>query len=322
MRRQSFMAGNGVRRSVAAMIEEPQPALADILAEVRRIDLQTRRLVTGVMAGGYLSVFRGAGVEFESVREYVEGDDRRSVDWNVTARMGRPFVKTLVDERDLSVLFLLDLSASMEGGYAAWSVRQTAARICACLALSAVRSGDRAGLIAFSDGIDAYVPPRKGSAHAMRLIRDCLALPAGSPRTSMAPALEFAARALRRHAIVFVVSDFLSEGWEQPLSLCAQRHDVIAVRLLAPELEIPAAGLTRVRDPESGETRIVDWSSRRVRAAYGDAVAAWQQRTEGSLRRARVDRMDVPVPREADPDRIARPILRFFRMRELRGAKR
>jgi len=304
------------------MIEEPQPALADILAEVRRIDLQTRRLVTGVMAGGYLSVFRGAGVEFESVREYVDGDDRRSVDWNVTARMGRPFIKTFVDERDLSVIFLLDLSASMSGGYGPWSARQTAARVCACLALSAARNGDKAGLIAFSEGIDAYVPPRRGSAHAMRIIRDCLALTAGSPRTSMAPALEFTARALRRHTIVFVVSDFLTEGWEQPLSLCARRHDVIAVRLLTPELEIPAAGLTRVRDPETGETRIVDWSSPRVRAAYGTAVAAWQQRTERSLRRAKVDRMDVPVPRERSADLIAGPILRFFRMREQRGAKR
>ena len=304
------------------MIPHADPGLADVLAEVRRIDLQTRRLVTGAMAGGYLSVFRGRGVEFESVRAYVVGDDPRSVDWNVTARMGRPYIKTFVDERDLNVLFLLDTSASMEGGYGPWSARQVAARLCACLGLSAARSGDRVGLVTFGAQVETYVPPRSGSRHAFRIVRDCLALPTAPGPTALAPALDFAARALRRHAIVFVLSDFLSEGWDASLRLCARRHDVIAVRLLLPELAVPAAGLTRVRDPESGATHVVDWSSARVRAAYGTAVAAWHARTERAFRRARVDRMDVPVPRERNSDHLVGPILRFFRMRELRGAKR
>ena len=296
--------------------------LQELLEEVRRIDVMSKRLVTDVMAGGYVSVFRGAGIEFDEVREYAEGDAPRSVDWNVTARMGRPYIKKYVDERDLTVLFVLDLSESMTGGFGLWSARQTAARVCGCLALSAVRNGDKVGLVAFSDGVDAYVPARKGFGHALRIVRDCLALPGGSAFTSPAPALEFVSRAVRRHAIVFLVSDFFCEGWERPLLQCARRHDVIAVRLLDPALAPPASGLVRLRDPETGAATVADWSSARVREAYAARVAGWRARTDAALRRARVDCMDVPVPRERDPNAIAGPILRFFRMRELRGAKR
>jgi uncharacterized protein (DUF58 family) len=296
--------------------------LAELLEEVRRIDVLSKRLVTDVMAGRYSSVFRGSGIEFDRVREYVEGDAQRAVDWNVTARMGRPFVKTYTDERELTVLFLLDLSASMAGGFSLWSARQTAARICACLALSATRNNDKVGLIGFSDGVDKYVPAKKGVGHALRIVRDCLALPGGSGRTNLAPALEFTSRVVRRHAILFLVSDFLTDGWQHALGLCARRHDVIAVRLLAPELDPPNAGLLRTRDPESGRETVVDWSSPRVRAAYAQRIAAWRQETEDDLRRAKVDLMDVPISRELDKDMIVRPILKFFRMRELRGTKR
>jgi len=304
------------------MVVDRDAELRELLEEVRRIDVQSKRLVTEVMAGGYLSVFRGSGMEFGEVREYADGDDPRSVDWNVTARMGRPFVKTYVEEREQTLLFLLDLSASMTGGFGLWSARQTAARIVACLALAATRNGDKVGLVSFGEEVEAYAPPRKGIGHALRIVRDCLALPARSGRTSMAPALEFATRAVRRRAIVFLVSDFLAEGHERPLRLCARRHDLIAVRLLAPELEAPASGLLRVRDPETGAASVADFSSARVRAEYARRVDAWRRRTEEELRRAKVDRMDVPVPRAAGKDMVAGPILRFFRMRELRGAKR
>lgn len=301
---------------------EHEAELAELLAEVRRIEVQSRRLVSGVMAGGYRSVFRGAGIEFEEVREYTEGDDPRALDWNVTARMGRPYVKKYVDERELTLLFLLDLSASMDGGFGPWSARQTAARVCACLALSAVRNHDKAGLIAFSAGVDKYVPPQKGLGHALALVRDCLALPGRNARTGLAPALDFAARVQRRRSVLFLVSDFLADGWQRALARCARRHDVIAVRLLTPELEPPQAALMRVRDPESGREQLLDWSSPALRAAYAARVAAWRARTAEDLRRARVDLMDVPVPRQPVRDAVARPILQFFRMRELRGAKR
>ena len=296
--------------------------LQELLEEVRRIDVLSKRLVNDVLAGGYSSVFRGAGLEFDTVREYVEGDDPRKVDWNVTARMGRPYVKEYVEEREQTVLFVLDLSASMDAGFAHWSPRQMAARMCACLALSAVRNDDKVGLVAFSEGVDRYVPPNKGVPHALRIVRDCLALHPGGSASAIAPALEFVSRVVPRHAIVFLVSDFLGEGWEHALSLCARRHDVVAVRLLAPELEPVAAGLMRVRDPESGAEHVVDWGSRRVRDAYSERVAAWRERTATAIKRVKVDLMDVPVPRERDTDAIARPILRFFRMREERGAKR
>jgi len=295
--------------------------LAELLAEVRRIDVQAKRLVTSVFAGGYSSAFRGSGIEFDTVREYVEGDARRSVDNNVTARMGRPFVKTYVDERELTVLFLLDLSASMSGGFSHWSARQCAARICACLALSAIRNNDKVGLIAFHDEVDKYVAPLKGIGHALRIVRDCLALKVPTSATDFRPALEFASRVVRRRAVVFLVSDFLTTGWEHALALCARRHDVVAVRLLPPELEAPDTGLLRVRDPETGVEQTIDWGSPRVRAAYESRVTAWRQRTEDELRRAGVDLMDVPITREQDNDMIARPILKFFSMRAARGAK-
>jgi uncharacterized protein (DUF58 family) len=256
------------------------------------------------------------------VREYVEGDSQRSIDWNVTARMGRPYVKTYVDERELTVIFLLDLSASMAGGFSVWSARQMAARVCACLALSATRNNDKVGLIAFSKDVDKYVPATKGIGHALRIVRDCLALPGSESRTNLAPALEFASRVVRRHAVVFVVSDFLDKGWEQSLTLCARRHDVVAVRLLTPELTPPDRGLMRIEDPETGERRIVDWGDARVRAAYSERVSDHRTKTEDTLRRAKVDLMDVPIGRQREKDMVARPIMKFFQMRQSRGAKR
>jgi uncharacterized protein (DUF58 family) len=296
--------------------------LTELLEEVRRIDVQARRLVTEIMAGGYTSAFRGSGIEFDRVREYAEGDSPRAIDWNVTARMGRPFVKTYVDERELTVLFLLDLSASMEGGFSFWSARQTAARVCACLALSAIRNNDKVGLIAFSEGVDKYVAPDKGIGHALRIVRDCLALPGGSAKTDFEAPLHFAAQVVRRHAVLFLVSDFLAEGWEKPLALCARRHDVVAIRLEPPELVPPKTGLMRIRDPETGAESVIDWRDRRVRAAYETRVEAHRTRVNEELRRAGVDRMDMRLTKGRDVDAIAREILRFFRMRERRGAKR
>lgn len=296
--------------------------LQELLKEVRRIEVQSSRLVTGVMAGEYHSVFRGAGIEFDELREYVEGDDPRTVDWNVTARVGRPQVKKFVDEREQTVLFLLDLSASMSGGFGPWSARQIAARVCACLAQAAVRNQDQVGLVAFSDKVDKFVPPARGAGHMLRIVRDCLALPGSSARTELRPALQLAARVARRHSILFLLSDFQTGGWRQAAQVCARRHDLIAVRLLAPELEPPAGGMMRLRDPESGEERVFDWSHGPSREAYRARVAAWRLQVERELRRAQVDRMDVPVPRTRGGDVVARPILEFFRMRELRGMKR
>ncbi len=301
---------------------EPQDDLAAVLAEVRRIEVQSNRLVASAMAGGYRSVFRGAGLEFDEVREYVDGDDPRQIDWQVTARAGRPFVKKFIDERELTVVFLLDLSASMHAGYGAWSARQMAVRLCACLALAAVQHHDKVGLIAFGAEVRRFVPPQPGRGHALRIIRDGLLLDGGGGPTAYAPALELAARVLRRRAVVFVVSDFLGPPLGQALRHCARRHDVIAVRILSPELFPPTVGLVRLRDPETGARRMVDWHSERVRRAWLARVGAWRQRVDDELAAADVDCMDAAVPLVADKDALARPILRFFRMREQRGARR
>lgn len=296
--------------------------LADVLREVRRIEVRARRLATGVMAGGWASVFRGPGLEFDSVREYVEGDDPRAVDWSVTARMGRPFVRTHVDERDLTVLFLLDLSASMDAGFSRLSPRHAAARVIASLGLTAVRSGDRVGLIAFDDGLASRVRPRKGAGHVLRLVRDALALPARGSGAGLERALVVAARAARRHAIVFLLSDFQGPLPHLALGRCARRHDLVAVRLLPSEMRDLPPLLFRARDPETGRETVLDGTSPRVRAAWRERVRAHDARVEETLERARVDRVDVPLGRERDPEELAIPLLRFFRMREQRGTKR
>jgi len=176
--------------------------------------------------------------------------------------------------------------------------------------------------VAGSAGVDGFVAPRGGRAHALRIVRDCLALPAGADQTDLGALLRFATRAVRRHAIVFVLSDFLGEGWERPLQVCAKRHDVVAVRMRPAELDLPRAGLLRVRDPEAQGVAVIDTNSPRVRQAYAQRVAAWDEQTQRVLRRSGVDRMDVPVPRTRSGADLIAPILRFFRMRELRGAKR
>jgi uncharacterized protein (DUF58 family) len=295
--------------------------LAELLEEVRRIEAQSRRLLREILVG-YTTVFRGRGIEFDTVREYEPGDDPRSVDWNVTARTGRPFVRKYVDERDLTLLFLVDLSASMDGGFGFWSLRQMAARVCACLALSAVHNNDRIGMLGFGASVASWVPAKKGLGHALRIVRDCLFLRGGGTRSDLTPALEFAAGVVRRRAVVFLVSDFLGGGWQRALSTCARRHDVIAVRLSPPELKAPAAGLLRVRDPESSRVSLVDFADERMRAAWRERVETFRQRTDDDLARAGVDVMEVPVPVQRDAEAVVRPIRAFFRMRELRGARR
>jgi uncharacterized protein (DUF58 family) len=297
----------------------------EILAQVRRIQVRTNRMVTDVMVGGYTSSFRGTGIEFDEVREFVEGDDPRMVDWNVTARTGRPHIKKFMEERELTVLFLLDASASTgfgtvtrDGVAGVRTVRDVAAEFCACLSLAASRNNDKAGLIAFSDRIERYVPAKKGSRHVLRLIREVLALDAEGTGSDLAAALEYAARVQRKRAIVFVVSDFLVPDYQRPLNLLARRHDVVAVRILDPRsVELPRAGLLNLRDAETGRQVLVDTGSKRVREAYAQRMRDQAEAFSTAMRRAGVDRMDLSTDQS-----VADPIVKFFRMRELRGAHR
>ncbi|MFY9345244.1 MAG: DUF58 domain-containing protein [Planctomycetota bacterium] len=305
----------------------------ELLAEARRIQVRADRMVTDVMAGGYSSVFRGSGIEFDEVREFAEGDELRSVDWNVTARVGRPFVKKFVEERELTVLFLLDVSASMAFGSSPpgrtrRSAATTAALFVGCVAFAAARNNDKAGLITFSDRIERYVPAKKGRNHVLRLIREACEPPVERARTGLVQALDYAGRVQRRRAIVFVVSDFVGDDIGDKLALLSQRHDVIAVRIRDPFAAgldrasgdvgaLPNVGLLRLADPETGASFTVDTASARVRAQVRASWLAERQRLLASCRRAGVDLLDVPTEGS-----VADPLVRFFRMRERRGAKR
>ncbi|MCB9876195.1 MAG: DUF58 domain-containing protein [Planctomycetes bacterium] len=305
----------------------------EVLAEARRIQLRADRMVTDVMSGGYSSVFRGSGIEFEEVREFAEGDELRSVDWNVTARQGRPFVKKFVEERELTVLFLLDVSSSMAfgtrpAGRERRTVAQTAAQFVGCVAFAAARNNDKAGLIRFTDEVERYVPAKKGRNHVLRLIREACDPPSPRAASRVAAALDYAGRVQKRHAVVFVVSDFVDADCERELRLLSRRHEVIAVRVRDPfaggvdpatgeVAKLPALGVVRLADPERGVTVEVDLGSRRVREALERRWRDERQRLRESCRRAGVDLLDVPTEGS-----VADPLLRFFRMRELRGAKR
>ena len=310
---------SAANRSAAAPLDR------DALAEIRRIQVRTDRMVTDVLAGGYSSVFRGSGIEFEEVREFMEGDDPRSIDWNVTARTGKPHIKKFVEERELTVLLLLDLSASTRFGTREPSatgrlrtVRETAAIFCGCVAFAAARNNDKAGLISFTDRIERHLPAKKGRGHVLRLIRDaCAQVPEGSG-TDLGAALEFAGRVQRRRAVVFLVTDAFAVLPEHEMRVLSGRHDLVLVRVRDPRSEqLPAAGLLRLRDHETGAERWVDTSSRRVRIAFEQSVARSRAVADEACRRAGVDVLDVSTHGS-----VADPIVRFFRMRERRGARR
>jgi len=294
--------------------EKPMGVPPEILRQVKLIELRTRGLVNSVFTGEYRSVFKGQGMEFSEVREYQPGDEVRSIDWNVTARMSRPFVKRYIEERELTVMLVVDLSGSERFGTVRRFKSELASELAAVLAMSAVRNNDRVGVLLFTDRIEHVVPPRKGRRHVLRIIRDLLAFEPVGTGTDMVRAIDYVARMLNEHAIVFIVSDFLEEDISHPLKLLAQRHDVVAVTVEDPsERDLPNIGIARLVDPETGDTFEVDTSSPRVRTAYTDRVMAEREERKHLLRRLAID--EVPVHTEGG---VVEPLLRFFRTRETR----
>jgi uncharacterized protein (DUF58 family) len=242
---------------------------ADVLRQVRRLHLRARRVVQTLLGGEYHSAFKGAGLSFEEVREYQAGDDVRTIDWNVTARMGQPFIKRFVEERELTMVLAVDVSGSQRFGTRQLSKRAVAAELAALLALCAVSNNDRVGLVAFTESVERFVPPNKGPRHVLRLLRDILAFEPQKTGTDLAAALDFLNKVQRRRAIVFLISDFLSEGFGDAFRRAARKHDLIAVRTSDPrESEWPAVGLVRLEDAETGRQVLVDTSSRAVRAGF------------------------------------------------------
>jgi uncharacterized protein (DUF58 family) len=290
----------------------------EVLRQVKLLELQTRGLVNSLFTGEYRSVFKGQGMEFAEVREYQAGEEVRSIDWNVTARMGRPFVKRYIEERELTVMLAVDLSGSERFGTRGRFKSELASELAAVLAMSAIRNNDRVGAVLFTDRIEHVVPPRKGRRHALRLMRDLLVFePAGS-RTDLPAALEFTGKMLGHKSIIFVVSDFQAEDIEHPLKLLAQRHDVVAVTVDDPsEQTLPDIGLARFVDPETGTTLDVDTSDPAVRAQFAAAVEEELTMRRRLLRRLAID--EIPVHTDGS---VVEPLIRFFRARETRARRR
>ena len=290
----------------------------EILRQVKLLELRTRGLVNSLFTGEYRSVFKGQGMEFSEVREYQPGDEVRSIDWNVTARMRKPYVKRYIEERELTVMLAVDLSGSERFGTRTRFKSELASELAAVLAMSAIRNNDRVGAVLFTDRIEHVVPPRKGRRHALRLMRDLLAFEPEGRGTDLAGALEYAGKMLTHKAIIFVVSDFQSPDLEQPLKLLAQRHDVVAVTVDDPsEQDLPDIGQARFVDPETGLTIDVDTSDAKVRARFAEAVAEELSARKKLLRRLAID--EVPVRTDGG---VVDPLIKFFRTRETRSRRR
>jgi uncharacterized protein (DUF58 family) len=273
-----------------------------ILKQVRRIDIRTRRLATDAFAGRFHSIFRGRGMDFDEVREYVPGDDVRTIDWNVTARAGHPFVKKYREEHELTILLAVDVSASGDFGSAERTKREIEAEIACVLALSAVRNNDRVGLVLFSDQIEAFIPPRKGRQHGLRLVREVLSCQPERRGTDVASALDFINAVTRRRTMVFLISDFQSAGdpvkalaaLRRALRMVRRRHDLVALQVNDPrERDLPEVGLLTVEDGETGEMVEIDTGSARVRGGFAEHARARRQQLERVLRAESIDSIEV-----------------------------
>ena len=291
---------------------------AEVLRQVRQIDLRTRRLVNSVFAGEYRSIFKGQGMEFAEVREYQPGDEVRSIDWNVTARMRRPFVKRYIEERELTVMLAVDLSGSTRFGTVNRFKAEIATELAAALTLSAVRNNDRVGVLLYTDRVEHVVPPSKGRRHALRIIRDVLVHDPVGTGTDLGSALEFLRRMLTHRAIVFVITDDVSPAAERELKLLTHRHDVVVAVLEDPsEVTLPDVGLARFVDPESGTTVDIDTADRRVQRQFVAAVEGLRAQRRQLLRRLAVDEVTI-----ATESGYLEPLLRFFRGRSSRVQRR
>ena len=290
----------------------------EVLRQIRRLQLKARRAVEDLLGGEYHSVFKGAGMSFEEVRAYQPGDDVRSIDWNVTARMGHPFVKRFIEERELTVLLAVDVSGSNQFGSGMQQKREVAAELAAVLAFSAISNNDRVGLVQFTDRIERFVPPGKGTRHVLRLIRDVLFYQPQHRGTSLREGLDFLNRVQRRRAVVFFFSDFMDRGFERALKRTGRRHDFVAVRLTdRREEELPAVGLLELEDAETGQQLLVDTSSKAVRAAFQAQALARQEAIRQLARSAGVDLVEVSTD-----GRHLEALVRFFQLRERRQRRR
>ncbi len=289
----------------------------DVLRQIRFLQFRARRAVEDFLGGEYHSVFKGPGIAFEEVREYQPGDDVRNIDWNVTARMGHPFIKRFIEERELTVMLLVDSSASQQFGPGGREKRDVAAELAAILAFSAIGNNDKVVLIAFTDVVERFVPPRKGLRHALRLIRDVLYFQPARRGTSIEHALDYLNRVTRRRCIAFLLSDFMDQGYEKSLKHAGRRHDLIAIRISDPkETELPAIGLLELEDAENQRHWTIDTSSQGTRRLFSARANERREFLRRLTRAAQTDLIEVST----DGGHLD-ALIRFFQRRERRLRK-
>jgi uncharacterized protein (DUF58 family) len=285
----------------------------EIIKKIRRIEIRTTHIVNELLAGQWNSAFKGRGIEFEEVRPYEFGDDVRAIDWNVTARMGRPFIKLFREEREMSVMLLVDMSASQSLGTHWQTKRELVTELSATLAFSAIKGNDKVGLTLFTDGIEKHLPPRKGTRHVLRLIRELLYCDPMGQGTSLRKALEHLNRTSTRRTVVFLVSDFQDSGYERALKIARRKHDIIPLVVADQrEFTMPQVGLVRLRDAETGKTIVLDTFSRANRRAYEEHARRQVAKRDALFRALRLDPIHIYTGED-----FVDPLKRFFHRREL-----
>ena len=286
----------------------------EVLKKVRRIEIQTRGLVNDVFSGEYHSVFKGRGMEFAEVREYQYGDDIRTIDWNVSARLGHPFVKVFDEERELTVMLLMDMSSSGDFGTFERLKGEIAVEICALLAFSAIKNNDKVGLIIFTDKIEKFVPPKKGKRHVLRVLRELLYFRPEDRKTNISVALEYLSNVVRKRSVVFLVSDFIAEEYEKALRIANRRHDIIAISVGDPrERELPDVGFIELEDAETGEIITVDSNDGKLRNMFNLQSIKEREEMSRLFKSMDVDHIDISTDQS-----YIEPLIRFFHMRAKR----
>ncbi|MDD5216552.1 MAG: DUF58 domain-containing protein [Candidatus Omnitrophica bacterium] len=286
----------------------------EILKKVRHIEIRTTRLVNDLFGGEYQSVFKGQGIEFADVREYVPGDDIRTIDWNVTARSQHPFVKKFVEERELTVLFVVDMSGSQYFGSGERLKAEVAAEITALLSFSAVKNNDKTGLVIVTDEVEKNIPVKKGKTHVLRVVREILYYKPKGRKTNLSKALEYLHNFLTRTAVIFLISDFMDQGYEKALKILSRRHDVIAIHLKdRREEDLPPIGLVEVEDCETGQSSLADFSRKSLRQMYQQEAVARNEKLDHLLKTLGIDRIDISAECS-----YVEPIMKFFKIRERR----